>query len=81
MNSPPLPVYEVRVEGLLGGDWSAWFDGLEVTADGHQSVLTGPLADQAALHGVLLKIRDVGLQLISVRRLDPGSHSREGDQP
>jgi hypothetical protein len=69
--------YEIRVEGLLGQTWSAWFDGLDVTTEGVQSVLTGELADDAALHGVLAKVRDLGLQLISVRRLDPGAH--EGD--
>jgi hypothetical protein len=81
MNGPARPMYEVRVEGVLGGDWSAWFDGLEVKADGDHSVLTGPLEDQAALHGVLGKIRDLGLQLLSVQRLDAGGHSHEGGQP
>ncbi len=73
--------YEIRVEGLLGHSWSAWFDGLDVTSEGVQSVLTGELADDAALHGVLAKIRDLGLQLISVRRLDPGARGHEGDLP
>ena len=72
--------YEIRVEGLLGQTWSAWFDGLDVTSEGVQSVLTGELADDAALHGVLAKIRDLGLQLISVRRLDHGGHGDEGEQ-
>jgi hypothetical protein len=71
--------YEIRVEGLLGQTWSAWFDGLDVTTEGGQSVLTGELADDAALHGVLAKVRDLGLQLISVRRLEPGSRGDEGD--
>jgi hypothetical protein len=74
----PRPTYEVRVEGLLGDTWSAWFDGLEVTAEGEQSVLTGQLEDDAALHGVLAKIRDLGLQLISVRRLDSGDRAGGG---
>ncbi|HEX4017331.1 MAG TPA: hypothetical protein VHX15_11400 [Frankiaceae bacterium] len=81
MNGPARPSYELRVDGLLGSDWSVWFDGLEVTSDGSQTVLTGAVEDQAALHGVLSKIRDLGLQLISVRRLDPGDSSDEGDQP
>ncbi len=73
--------YEIRVVGLLGQTWSAWFSiGLDVTSEGVHSVLTGELADDAALHGVLAKIRDLGLQLISVRRLDHGGHGDEGEQ-
>jgi hypothetical protein len=72
--------YEIRVEGVLGHTWSAWFDGLDVTTEGAQSVLKGELADDAALHGILAKIRDLGLQLISVRRLDPGARGSEGEQ-
>ena len=70
MNGSAPRLYEVRVEGLLDGDWGPWFDGFEVTAEGSQSVLSGTVQDQAALHGVLLKIRDLGLQLISVRCAD-----------
>ena len=63
--------YEIRVNGVLDGRWTAWFEGLHVTSDGSQTVICGPVADQAALHGVLNKIRDLGLVLISVHRLDP----------
>ncbi len=80
MNGPARPVYELRVDGLLSADWSSWFHGLEITTDADHTVLTGPLEDQAALHGVLLIIRDLGLQLISVRRLDVDENPREGDQ-
>ena len=72
--------YEIRVEGQLGSDWSAWFDGLDVTTEGGQSVLSGDLADDAALHGVLERVRDLGLQLISVRRLDARTRGNGGDQ-
>ena len=65
-------VYEIRVEGVLDSWWATWFGGLQVQASGTQTVISGPLADQAALHGLLVKIRDLGLDLISVRRLDPG---------
>jgi hypothetical protein len=63
--------YEIRLDGLLGPRWGAWFDGLSLTreADG-TTALRGPVADQAALHGVLQKVRDTGLPLISVTRLD-----------
>ena len=59
--------YEIRVRGRLDSRWSAWFDGLAVTdgADG-EAVLTGPVADQAALHGLLAKVRDLGLPLVAV---------------
>ena len=63
--------YEIRVEGQLPENWSDWFGKLTVlpTADGN-SLLTGPIRDQSELHGMLIKIRDLGLVLISVHRLD-----------
>ena len=64
--------YEIRVKGVLDRGWSAWFDGLEITSDERgQTTLAGPVADQAALHGLLAKIRDLGLELLEVRRTDP----------
>jgi hypothetical protein len=63
--------YEIRVEGVLDQRWTAWFEGLQVTSEGSQTVISGPLPDQPALHGVLIKVRDLGMCLISVRRLDP----------
>ena len=69
--------YEIRVGGVLGSQWAAWFGGLQVSDDGEETVITGLLADQPALHGLLTKIRDLGLCLISVRRLDPGETGNE----
>ena len=63
--------YEIRVQGVLDQRWTAWFEGLQVTSEGSQTVICGPLPDQPALHGVLIKVRDLGMCLISVRRLDP----------
>ena len=63
--------YEIRVKGILDGRWAAWFEDLQVTSDGEETVISGPLADQAALHGLLAKVRDLGLFLISVRHRDP----------
>ena len=64
--------YQIRVNGVLGSGWSAWFDGLQVTSDDRgQTLIAGPVADQAALHGLLAKIRDLGLELLEVRRTDP----------
>ena len=68
----PLARYEIRVNGVLDSHWSAWFEGLTVvSAEAGQTVIAGPVADQAALHGLLAKIRDLGLPLLSVRHLDP----------
>ena len=64
-------LYEIRVKGELDQRWSDWFDGFTiapVTED--ETLLTGTVADQAALHGVLHKIRDLGLPLLSVQRLE-----------
>ena len=63
--------YEIRVKGILDGRWTAWFEDLQVASDGDETVICGPVADQAALHGLLTKVRDLGLFLISVRHLDP----------
>jgi hypothetical protein len=62
-------VYEIRVEGHLDELWCEWFDGLHVTRQGDgATTLVGPVADQAALHGLLARVRDLGLVLISVHR-------------
>src|ERR1700749_2247778 len=65
--------YEIRVKGHLDTRWAAWFDGLTVIrgSDG-TTIIRGPVADQAALHGVLQKIRDLGLPLVSVTQIQPG---------
>ena len=62
--------YEIRVKGILDGVWTTWFEDLQITSDGDETVIAGPVADQAALHGLLTKVRDLGLFLISVRHLD-----------
>jgi hypothetical protein len=71
---PEARLYEVRLMGHLDARWATWFEGLTVTrqADG-TTVLSGPIADQAALHGLLQRVRDLGIPLISVTR-------RESDQ-
>jgi hypothetical protein len=62
--------YEITVEGVLDPSWSAWFEGLQLTSDADQTTIAGPVPDQAALHGLLAKIRDLGLPLRAVRRTD-----------
>jgi hypothetical protein len=67
---PPPGRYAIRIKGHLDQRWADWFDGLSFTHDGDgTTLLAGPLADQAALHGVLNKIRDLGLPIISVQTL------------
>lgn len=65
-------LYEIRLKGHLAGRWAGWFEGLTITLEeGGDTLLTGPVADQAALHGLLKKVRDLGMPLISVNRLEP----------
>lgn len=67
--SQPM-IYQIRLRGHLGRQWSDWFEGLSITLEENgDSLLTGPVVDQAALHGLLRKVRDLGLPLISVIRL------------
>lgn len=63
--------YEIRLKGHLGSRWAAWFDGMTLTtnSDG-TTVLEGPVVDQAALHGLLTKLRDLGLPLVSVTQVE-----------
>ena len=66
-------VYQIRVRGHLGADWSEWFEGLRISnEDNGEAVLTGLVADQAALHGLLVRVRDLGLPLVAVTRIDEG---------
>jgi hypothetical protein len=63
-------VYQIRIQGHLGPEWADWFEGMTVTLEGNgDTVLTGPVVDQAALHGLLKKVRDLGMPLISVTSL------------
>jgi hypothetical protein len=66
--------YSIRVEGHLRPEWSAWFDGMTITHEpAGQTTLSGPVADQAALHSLLVKVRDLGLVLVAVHRLEGGA--------
>ena len=65
-------VYQIRFEGHLGPKWIAWFGDVSITLeDNGETLLTGPVVDQAALHGLLRKIRDLGMPLISAIRVTP----------
>jgi hypothetical protein len=67
-------VYQIRIKGQLGAQWGAWFGGMTITqATNGETLITGLVADQAALYGLLRKVRDLGLPLLSVSCREPGS--------
>lgn len=85
---PPVPEYEIRVAGHLSPRWRAWFDGLTVTTDvDGTTVLRGPVIDQAALHGLLQKLRDMGIPLVSLHQVpsnpvtEPPAHPTTTEPP
>jgi hypothetical protein len=70
--SEPM-VYQIRIKGHLGSQWTEWFEGLTITLeDNGDTLLTGSVVDQAALHGLLKKVRDLGMPLLSVIHVEPG---------
>jgi hypothetical protein len=77
-----LPCYEIRLKGHLDDRWAEWFEGLTITLeeDG-DTLLTGPVVDQAALHGLLKKVRDLGLTLLSVNSGEPGTSTNRTVKP
>jgi hypothetical protein len=65
-------VYQIRIKGHLGRQWTDWFEGLTITLEENgETLLTGPVTDQAALHGLLKKVRDLGMPLLSVNYVEP----------
>jgi hypothetical protein len=76
-----MSIYKIRVKGHLDPCWSEWFDGLRITNEpNRETLLSGYIADQAALHGVLAKMRDLNLQLISVTSVDSDQQKLSGDR-
>jgi hypothetical protein len=73
INPDQSMIYQIRIKGHLGHYWTEWFEGLTITLeDNGETLLTGPVVDQAALHSLLRKVRDVGMPLLSVMCIEPG---------
>lgn len=74
-------IYQIRIEGHLGPAWTDWFAGLAITLeDNGDTLMTGAVVDQAALHGLLKKVRDLGVPLVSINRLEPGPAPQATDK-
>lgn len=73
IESNHLPIYQIRIKGHLDSQWTVWFAGLAVTSANGDTLLTGPVVDNAALHGLLKKVRDLGLTLLSVNPVESDS--------
>ena len=79
VNPDRANIYQIKVKGVLGENWSDWFDGMTITLeDDGNTMMTGPVIDDAALHGILKRVRDLGLPLISV--ICVASDENKGDQ-
>ena len=84
MTDKPIPTasqYEIRLKGYLDARWVDWFEGLTITleADGN-TLLSGPVADQSALHGLLKKVRDLGLPLLSINPIPPPESTNQSNK-
>ncbi len=77
-NDPDRPkIFQIRIKGHLGQQWAGWFDGLTIVLeeDGN-TLISGPVIDQSALHGILKKIRDLGMPLLSINSVDPNQSTK-----
>lgn len=75
-------IYQIRIKGHLDRKWADWFAGLSITSLAHgETLLTGPVLDQAMLHGLLRKVRDVGLPLVAVLQVEPEQAEAQDAKP
>ncbi|MCP4420610.1 MAG: hypothetical protein GY805_28725 [Chloroflexi bacterium] len=72
--------YQIKIKGVLDARWSDRFGGLTITSKGGETTISGPIMDQAALHGLLMQIRDLGLPLLSVKRFEPENKQKENPE-
>ena len=79
-SSQSMP-YQIRITGQLDARWADWFAGLTITLDGGDTLITGPVVDQAALHGLLKRVRDLGMPLVSVSPVESGPPDDARDRP
>jgi len=69
--------YRIKLKGRLDPKWSDWFEQMKISTEGDETILTGSVADQAALHGLLIRIRDLNLTLLSVERIEPAQQQKQ----
>ena len=69
--------YRIKLKGRLDPKWSDWFEQMKISTEGGETILTGPVADQAALHGLLIRIRDLNLTLLSLERIKPVKNQKQ----
>jgi hypothetical protein len=69
--------YRIKLKGRLDPKWSDWFEQMKISTEGGETILTGPVADQAALHGLLIRIRDLNLTLLSLERIKPVKNRKQ----
>jgi hypothetical protein len=70
-------VYEIRVDSVLEGRWSDWFEGLEIEREGGETIISGTLPDRSSLYGILDKLRDLGVSVVDVRRTSSAGGQEE----
>jgi hypothetical protein len=80
VTSRPM-AYQIRIAGQIDARWSEWFEGLTITSDDGDTLITGPVVDQATLHGLLKRVRDLGMPLVSVSPVEPGPATTLGTGP
>jgi hypothetical protein len=78
---PTAPTYQIRLQGHLGPQWADWFEGLTIELqENGETLLTGPVVDQPALHGLIKKVRDLGMPLLAVTRVESDPPAKENQQ-